>query len=211
MGVETSTKKTKPSDQSNMVIAIGKRKGESYGPALSLQDVFSDSANLAGRQQKTSRLSGTGQGKLVATPKKEMKNQPNNVRAGGRKNLPAIELKTKKLQMHVTELEYTKIQILIHASGQKTVSDFMRALVLDEKKLCSIINNVELIKHLDNLGLAINRIGNNINQLAKYANIQIKSGKVNTSVIIDFIEVMDKYMKERRELAKAYRALVRNE
>ena len=70
---------------------------------------------------------------------------------------------------------------------------------------------MELIKHLDNLGLAINRIGNNINQLAKYANIQIKSGKVYTSVIIDFIEVMDKYMQERRELAKAYRALVRNE
>ena len=70
---------------------------------------------------------------------------------------------------------------------------------------------MELIKHLDNLGLAINRIGNNINQLAKYANIQIKSGKVNTSVIIDFIEVMDKYIQKRRELAKSYRALVRNE
>lgn len=76
MGVETSNKKTEPSDQSNMVIAIGKRKGESYGPALSLQDVFSDSANLAGMQQKNSclptgkaGLSEIGQGKLVATPK----------------------------------------------------------------------------------------------------------------------------------------------
>ena len=70
---------------------------------------------------------------------------------------------------------------------------------------------MELIKHLDPIGTEIGRIGNNINQLAKYANIQIKSGKVNTSVIIDFIEVMDKYMKERRELSKAYRALVRND
>ena len=41
----------------------GKRKGESYGPALSLQDVFSDSANLEGMQQKTSAQSETGQGK----------------------------------------------------------------------------------------------------------------------------------------------------
>ena len=211
MGVETSTKKTEPLDQSNMVIAKGKRKGESYGPALSLQDVFSDSANLAGMQQKTSCLSEIGQGKLVATPKKEMKNQPKNARAGGRKKLPTSELKTKKLQMHVTELEYTRIQTLYHASGQNTVSDFIRALVLDEKKSGSIRNNVELIKHLDVIGTEIGRIGNNINQLAKYANIQIKSGKVNTSVIIDFIEVMDKYLQERRELAKAYRALVRNE
>ena len=29
MGVETSTKKTEPSDQSNMVFAIGKRNGKS--------------------------------------------------------------------------------------------------------------------------------------------------------------------------------------
>ena len=113
--------------------------------------------------------------------------------------------------MHVTELEYTRIQTLYHASVQKTVSDYMRALVLDDQKSYSIINNVELIKHLDPIGTEIGRIGNNINQLAKYANIQIKSGKVNTSVIIDFIEVMDKYMKERRELFKAYRALVRND
>ena len=53
MGVETSSKKTEPSDQSNMEIAIGKRKGEGYDPAMSLQDVFSDSANLTGGQKKT--------------------------------------------------------------------------------------------------------------------------------------------------------------
>ena len=105
MGVETSTKKTEPLDQSNRIIAKGKRKGESYGQALSLQDVFSDSANLAGMQQKTSCLSEIGQGKLVATPKKGMNNQPGNTRTGGRKNLPATELKTRKLHLHVTELE----------------------------------------------------------------------------------------------------------
>ena len=88
----------------NYLKTKGKIKEVSYGPAVSLQDVFSDSANLAGMQQKTSCLSETGQGKLVATPKKGMKNQPGNTRIGGRKNLPATELKTRKLQMHVTEL-----------------------------------------------------------------------------------------------------------
>ena len=211
MGVETSNKKTDPSYKLNMVIAKGKRKGESYGPALSLQDVFSDSANLAGRQQKTSRLSETGQGKLVATPKKERKNQPKNARTGGRKNLPATELKTRKLQLHVTELEYANIKLLYSASGKKTVSDFMRALILDKDKSNFIINRVELIKHLDVIGIEIGRIGNNINQLAKYANIQIKSGKVDPKTMIRFTDQMDKYLQERRELAKAYRALVRND
>ena len=54
MRVETSNKKTKPSDQSNRIFAIGKRKGECYGLALSLQDVFSESENASGIRQKTS-------------------------------------------------------------------------------------------------------------------------------------------------------------
>jgi hypothetical protein len=140
-----------------------------------------------------------------------MKKQSKNARTGGRKKLPAIELKTKKLQMHVTALEYTRIQTLFHTSGQRTVSDFIRALVLDEKKSNTIRNNVELIKHLDVIGKEIGRIGNNINQLAKYGNIQIKSGKVDPKTMIRFGDQMDKYLQERRELAKAYRALVRNE
>ena len=113
--------------------------------------------------------------------------------------------------MHVTELEYTKIQTLYHASGQKTVSDFMRALVLDDQKSYSIINNVELIKHLDPIGTEIGRIGNNINQLAKYANIQVLSGKVDPRTMTKFTDQMDSFLQERRELAKANRALVRND
>ena len=90
MGVETSTKKTEPLDQSNRIIAKGKRKGESYGPALSLQDVFSDSANLAGKQQKTSRRPKLDGGNQAQLEKKVKKNQPKNTRAGGRKKIPTI-------------------------------------------------------------------------------------------------------------------------
>ena len=87
----------------------------------------------------------------------------------------------------------------------------MRVLVLNEKKNHSIINNVALINHLDVIGKEIGRIGNNINQLARYANIQIKSGKMDLRTMAKFTDQMDKYLQERRELAKAYRALVRSE
>ena len=62
MGVETSNKKTEPSNLSNMVFAIGERKEKSYGPALSLQDVFSESENSLGLQQETSCLFNFEQG-----------------------------------------------------------------------------------------------------------------------------------------------------
>jgi hypothetical protein len=95
MEVETSNKKTEPSDQSNMVIAIGKRKGESYGPAMSLQDVFSDSANLAGRQQKTLLPPEAGQKKMVATPRKGISKPSKNYGVGSRKMITESRLKVK--------------------------------------------------------------------------------------------------------------------
>ena len=124
--------------------------------------------------------------------------------------MPGDQLKTKKLQMHVTEQEFMKIQGLYQHSGKKSLSDFMRVLVLDEKKNNSIRNNVELIRQLDNIGSELARIGNNINQLAKYANIQILSGKMDRRTMDKFTRQMERYLKERSELAKAYRAMVRN-
>ncbi len=50
MGVEISNMKTKPSDQSNIVVAKGKRKEDCGRLGLSLQDVFSDPGNSFGIQ-----------------------------------------------------------------------------------------------------------------------------------------------------------------
>ena len=71
MSVETSNQTENTSSQSGKSIAEGKRKGESYGEALSLQDVFSDSANLEGMQQKTSRHSKMNGRKEAQLQKKE--------------------------------------------------------------------------------------------------------------------------------------------
>jgi hypothetical protein len=54
MKVETSKQPENTSSPSSTKIAEGKRKGESYGEALSLQDVFSESENSPRIQQKTS-------------------------------------------------------------------------------------------------------------------------------------------------------------
>jgi len=196
------------SPQLNTKVAIGKRKGESHGPGLSLQDVFSDPGNLAGRQQKTLASPEPDRRKLTQL-KENGKGKSKKTNAGGRRKLPAQQLKKKKLQMYVTEDEYIKFQHLVQASGKKTMADLLRALVLDKHNSTSIINNVALIKQLDSLGTAMNRIGNNMNQLAKYANIQLKSGKVDLNTMIKYTGIMEKYMKERRELTNAYRALVR--
>lgn len=148
-------------------------------------------------------------GKMGATSKKEMNKQAKYNRPGGRKKLPPNELKTRKLQMHVTEQEFLNIQGLYQISGKKSMSDFIREFVTSEKKKKMMINQIDLIRNLDLIGTEIGRIGNNINQIAKYANIQLKSGKTDTKTMERFNVQMELFLQEKRELAKAYRTLVR--
>ncbi len=170
MGVETSNKKTEHSDQSNRIFAVGKRKEESDSPALSLQDVFSDPANLEGMQQKTSCLSANEQENEAQLRVKKIRKSKHQ--RGGRKKIPPVELKTKKLQMYMTVEEYNTFLKQYKLSGRNTMADYLRTLVLDEKSARSMVDRVLLIRHLDFSGTQAARIGNNINQLAKYAIIK---------------------------------------
>lgn len=140
-----------------------------------------------------------------------MKKRQKKHNCGGRTKLQEVQRKKRKLQMHVTESEYVKLETLCLLSGRKTMSDFMRDIILHEETANKLTNKMELLSHLDQVGREMAKIGNNINQLARYANIQIKSGKTDTKTIIDFIGIIDKYMQTRRDLTKANRSLVRNE
>ena len=151
MGVKTSNKKTESSDQSNKVVAIGKRKGECYGPALSLQDVFSDSANLEGMQQKTSRRPKMNGRKEAQLQKKGDEKTKRNIK-GGRKKLQPKLRRTKKLQVHVTKPEFDRVEGQFLDSGERYLSDYLRILILDELKPRSMINKKDLIKQLDRIG-----------------------------------------------------------
>ncbi len=210
MVVGASNKERTLSKNLNPSIAIGKGKLVGEGPALSLQDVFSDSANLVGMQQKTLLLSEIDQKKMVATPKKKEEKASKIHGTGGRKRMAEANRKTIKLQLHVTELEYQEIHGLYRLSGMRYLSDYLRRRILDSKRSKVIVNKHELVKQLDKLGTEISRIGNNINQIAKYANIQLKTGKMDENTMIMFNAHMEHYLKDQKDLINAYRALVRN-
>jgi len=107
-------------------------------------------------------------------------------------------------------MEYEKLNDQFRATGIRYLSDYLRLLILGRGKATSITNKQELIKQLDKIGIQISRIGNNINQIAKYANIQLKSGKIDQRTLERFNNLMEDYLKEERKLINAYRALSRN-
>ena len=210
MRVETSKQTENMFSQLKIPVAEGKRKGESEGLALSLQDVFSDSANLEGMQEKTSRrskMNGRKEAQLQGKYCQKTKRNPK----GGRSRLQQRQKRIVKLQAHVIEEEYENLNEQFQASGIRFLSDYMRLLILDKRKTGFITNKNELIKQLDRIGAQISRIGNNINQITKYANIQLKTGKIDQRTITRFNNQMEGYLKQQKVLTISYRALARNE
>jgi hypothetical protein len=188
--IETSKQPENSSSQLHREIAEGKRKGESYGLALSLQDVFSESQNASGSSLKTSCLFKSEQEKKTQLEKKVRRKQP-----GGRRRLEQNQKRTIKLQAHVTAKEYKKLNDQFRATGIRYFSDYLRLMILEKTKSGNITNKQELIKQLDKIGIQINRIGNNINQIAKYANIQLKSGKIDQRTLERFNNLMEDFLK----------------
>lgn len=128
---------------------------------------------------------------------------------GGRKKLNRAERRSIKLQLHVTEEEFSRFENQFKVSGKRFLSDFLRTLILDEKHMQRFTDQVELIKKLDILGTNLGKIGNNINQLAKYANIQLKTGKMDPMTLDRYNLLMEQFLKEHRKLSKAYRTFAR--
>jgi hypothetical protein len=73
----------------------------------------------------------------------------------------------------------------------------------------TVINSKELIRYLDSVGAELNRIGNNINQLARHANVLKLQGGVSPSVIAQFNMLFEDYILAQRSVETALRKIVR--
>ena len=129
---------------------------------------------------------------------------------GGRKKLPMGEHVCVKLQLHVTEAEKRSIDEAFADSGNNSMSDYLRRRLVSPKNNASNVNEKILLGQLDTIGTEIGRIGNNMNQIARYANSLSLRRDIDVHPIRQFNKLMDEYMSVRRELVKAYRAIARS-
>ena len=130
----------------------------------------------------------------------------NQKRLTGRPQL--IEGKrSKRIIARFTELEYREVTELEQQLGVSK-TDLIRMRVLSDAKK-TVINSRELIHHLDKVGAELGRIGNNINQLAKHANVLRLKGGLNPAIISDFNELFEDYIKIQKMLEISFRKIIR--
>ncbi|GAA3989577.1 MobC family plasmid mobilization relaxosome protein [Mucilaginibacter dorajii] len=115
--------------------------------------------------------------------------------------------RSKFINVRFTDDEYKEIADLERQLGiSKT--ELIRMRVLTDVKE-TVINAKELIKHLDALGAEMGRIGNNINQLARHANVLKLKGALNAMIVEKFNRLFGDYIQVQQMLEASLRKIIR--
>jgi|SRR5690606_9300096 len=120
-------------------------------------------------------------------------------------------VKTSGKRIHVikaklTDAELEQLLYLQRESGLKR-TELIRKRVLSSKFLT--INTSEIIALFDPIGTELGRAGNNINQLARYANQLHKQHKLDPEILTVFNSLLTEYIQLKGELEKELRQLLR--
>jgi len=115
--------------------------------------------------------------------------------------------RSRKIDVRFSEEEFAFVINLEKLLGLKR-SDIIRKKTL-EVDLQLILDARLLLSSIDQIGLELSRSGNNINQLAKYANIMIKQGVLSPVLISRYLKEHQKHNELMQSLAIDIRKILR--
>lgn len=118
------------------------------------------------------------------------------------------ERRSFKIDVRFTEAEYRQVEQMEKELGIGKAELVRRKLLHDGKGLA--VNSVELLNRLDAVSLELSRSGNNINQLARYANRLQKRGLLSAQVIDEYARLLRRHENDQMELAMLFRKLIRS-
>lgn len=112
------------------------------------------------------------------------------------------ENKIKTLRFRCTNDEYQLI--LNQSKDHKSYADYIRTCIFGRGK--AFIDAKEFIRSIDEVSLEMRRVGNNINQFAKYAN---QRKMVEGDILLsEYNKLLSDYIKLEIRLEKLYRKLI---
>ncbi|MBD1395155.1 plasmid mobilization protein [Mucilaginibacter glaciei] len=125
---------------------------------------------------------------------------------GGRPRL-ASGNRSIKIVSRFTDDEYKQILALEQELGINR-SQIIRTRVLHNADMI-VVNSKELIKHLDSIGAEMGRAGNNINQLARHANLIKLTGNLPPAIAEKFNNLLESYVGMQGVLEMSLRKIIR--
>lgn len=116
--------------------------------------------------------------------------------------------RTRKIDARFTEEEYAQIVALETTLGVSK-TELVRIRVLNRSSHL-VVNAKEMIFRLDQVGAELGRVGNNINQLAKYANTLNKKGLLSPQIVERFNVLFEQYIQVQLALEVSLRKVIRS-
>ncbi|MFF5381947.1 plasmid mobilization protein [Pedobacter suwonensis] len=111
------------------------------------------------------------------------------------------------LKAKLTEEEHQQVLAMARQLGI-TRTELIRSRLLSQHGQV-VINTSELLASLDSIGAELGRCGNNINQLARHANVLNKRGMLDGEVFSTFNLHFARYLEQHIEIQKMMRQLIR--
>lgn len=111
------------------------------------------------------------------------------------------------IKSKLTDEEFSQLLSIQKASGMNRM-ELIRKRVLGGGTVVTI-NAKELLEQLDAIGAELGRSGNNINQLARHANILNRQQRLDPEIVSEFNALFTNYIRIQRELEKTFRQLLR--
>ncbi|WP_428330358.1 plasmid mobilization protein [Mucilaginibacter sp.] len=115
--------------------------------------------------------------------------------------------RTKIIKAKLTEDEFNQLLIIEKTLGINRM-ELIRTRVLHQSQKV-LVNSSTLLKQLDQLGGEMGRSGNNINQLARHANVLHNHGLLTESVVIEFNKLFQDYIRIRGDTEKTLGQIIR--
>jgi len=120
-----------------------------------------------------------------------------------------VMISGKRIHLIKAKLTDAELELLIQLQQQSglTRTELIRKRVLAGKVLS--LNTSQIISVFDPIGTELGRAGNNINQLARHANMLNKQQKLEATIVATFNALLAEYIQIQGELEKALRQLLR--
>ena len=115
--------------------------------------------------------------------------------------------RNRLIKAKLTEEEFSELIRIQKASGMNRM-ELIRKRVLGSGTAVTV-NMKEVLGELDTIGAELGRAGNNINQLARHANILTRQQRLDPGVVAEFNALFTEYIRTQRELEKTLRQLLR--
>ncbi len=110
-----------------------------------------------------------------------------------------IQRRGKRIQIYLTTQDYAALLYHFKRSGQRSLSGYLR-LRLKKSMSRQFMATPEFITSITQVGREMNRIGNNLNQLARYVHTGRKAGVFNPRMIEQYNLLQQEYNHLQQQL-----------